>query len=154
MLTYRPTPAASPDLCVTIHALCPASLPVSTVASSHGSVLAMAALPLSQIQTWSFHLPLHRFVAACIRELSRRTAESAGGINELLQMFIPEGDTIDDDRSQLRLNALLFRGLMEFPTIVLTRAAQIRAGLWRRNGPGMSDQGECRFVLLRCIDEW
>lgn len=34
----------------------------------------------------------------------------------------------------------LFRGLMEFPALVLSRAAQIRAGLWRRNGSGINDQ--------------
>ena len=45
-------------------------------------------------------------------------------------------DTTRDLRAQLRLNALLFRGLMEFPIIAVSRAAQIRAGLWRRNGPG------------------
>jgi hypothetical protein len=28
------------------------------------------------------------------------------------------------------------RGLMEYPTIVLSRAAQIRAGLWKRNCTG------------------
>ena len=41
---------------------------------------------------------------------------------------------------QMRKNDLLFRGMMEFPIIVFSRAAQIRAGIWKRNGPGMNDQ--------------
>ena len=144
MLSYRPSPPPSPGSQVPLHALCPASLPFSTVASAHGSALAMAALPVSQIQRWSFHLPLHRFIAACIREVSRRSnvvdtpsGPCVGGMSELLQMFAVPGDVMGKDaRPKLRLNALLFRGLMEFPTIVLSRAAQIRAGLWKRNGPG------------------
>jgi len=47
----------------------------------------------------------------------------------------------DDASSQLRTNALLFRGLFEFPINVLSKAAQIRAGIWRRNGRSMEDQG-------------
>ena len=47
----------------------------------------------------------------------------------------------DDSSSQLRTNALLFRGLFEFPINVLSKAAQIRAGIWRRNGRSMEDQG-------------
>eukprot|EP00804_Cyclotella_cryptica_P026552 CCRYP_015394-RC/>CCRYP_015394-RC protein AED:0.06 eAED:0.06 QI:168/1/1/1/0.85/0.76/21/3141/1947 len=146
MLSYRSTPSPSSGLNVPPYALCPATVPFSTVASAHGSTLAMSALPLSQIQTWSFHLPLHRFVAACIREVSRRhdvtnNTFGGGGIAELLRMFKVPGDISSLDAvSQLRLNSLLFRGLMEFPVIVLSRAAQIRAGIWRRNGPGMTDQ--------------
>lgn len=34
----------------------------------------------------------------------------------------------------------LFLGLMEFPLLVLSRAAQVRAGLWKRNGNGLNDQ--------------
>jgi hypothetical protein len=34
----------------------------------------------------------------------------------------------------------LFLGLQEFPILVLSRAAQVRAGLWRRNGNGLNDQ--------------
>jgi hypothetical protein len=35
---------------------------------------------------------------------------------------------------------ILFQGLVEFPLAVLARAAQIRAGLWKRNGPAIVDQ--------------
>ena len=67
MLSYRPTHGPNPK--VHAYALSPASLPFSTVASSHGSAMAMAALPLSQISVWSFHLPLHR-VSLIIYECS------------------------------------------------------------------------------------
>lgn len=71
----------------------------------------LCRLPLSQIQSWSFHLPLHRFAAACIREVSRRPG--GGGISDLVSMFeVPEHDkTTKSGRTQLRLNALLFRGM-------------------------------------------
>lgn len=178
MRAYRPT--HPPNLQPKVHDYClsPASLPFSTVATAHGSALAMVALPLPQIAAWSFHLPLHRFVAACIREVSRRLYIShRDGISKLLEMFaLPIGN---DASAQFRLNAILFRGLMEFPAIVLSRqvlllsiilvenkpetitcgspsfllrtinrAAQIRAGVWRRNGPAMFDQVMvCVFFL-------
>jgi len=142
MLSYRPThqPSLAANPKFRAYALAPASLPFSTVASTHGSALAMTALPLTQIAVWSFHLPLHRFVAACVREVSRRHDISGSeGIQHLLSMFaLPSND---DASSQLRTNALLFRGLFEFPINVLSKAAQIRAGIWRRNGRSMEDQG-------------
>ena len=106
----------------------PASLPFSTVASRHGSYLAFKALPTSQMTPFSFHLPLHRFVAACLREVCLRPMgmeELAAGVCQRL--------------SETETN-LLYLGLMEFPLLVLSRAAQVRAGLWRRNGPGLNDQ--------------
>jgi hypothetical protein len=118
MLTYRPThpPYLQPK--VPAYCLSPASLPFSTVATAHGSALAMVALPLPQNALWSFHLPLHRFVAACIREVSRRRCISdSDGISKLLEML----GSGNDASAQFRLNALLFRGLMEFPAIVLSR---------------------------------
>jgi len=118
MLAYRPTqhPCLHPK--VPAYCLSPASLPFSTVATAHGSALAMVALPLPQIAVWSFHLPLHRFAAACIREVSRRRCISGiDGISKLLEMLGSGNDT----SAQFRLNALLFRGLMEFPAIVLSR---------------------------------
>lgn len=82
-------------------------------------------------------------MAACIREVSRRhdnvqQATGSGGIDRLLQMFALPVDK--DASSQLRMNALLFRGLMEFPLNVLAKSAQIRSGIWRRNGHAMADQ--------------
>lgn len=122
MLSYRPTRPPSRHLYPTVpeYALSPASLPFSTVASSHGSVLAMAAIPLPQIAVWSFHLPLHRFAASCIREVSRRQDDAGdNGMDALLDMFVPPVG--EGALTQLRLNALLVRGLMEFPAIVLSR---------------------------------
>jgi hypothetical protein len=110
----------------------PASLPFSTIAARHGSALAMRQLPVSQVSHFSFHLPLHRFVAGCLRELCLRKNSSCGGIDDLLQRLrslLPE-----------KQHDELFQGLMEFPVLVLSRAAQVRAGLWRRNGSGLNDQ--------------
>jgi len=121
MLSYRPTKPPSCHPHPPEYALSPASLPFSTVASAHGSVLAMAAIPLPQIAVWSFHLPLHRFAASCIREVSRRN-DNAGesGLAALLDMLFapPAGENVS---TQLRLNTLFVRGLMEFPAIVLSR---------------------------------
>ena len=118
MLSYRSTPHPSCTTGVPLHVLCPAALPFSTVATDHGTNLAMAALPLSQIQAWSFHLPLHRFTAAVIREVCRRGEN--GGIDDLLRVLeIPENTKKNIAHSQYRHAALLFRGIMEFPVIVL-----------------------------------
>ncbi len=106
----------------------PASLPFSTAAAKHGSVLAMTAIPMSQMTPFSFHLPLHRFVAACLREVGLRER----GVQELQASLMKTLSSTDHDA--------LFVGLMEFPLLVLTRAAQVRAGLWRRNGNGLNDQ--------------
>jgi Putative zinc finger in N-recognin (UBR box) len=105
-----------------------ASLPFSTLSVKSGSLLAFRALPMSQVTPFSFHLPLHRFVAACLREASLRDS----GVDDLLSRLSHSlsDDVLDD----------LFLGLMEFPLLVLSRAAQVRAGLWRRNGNGLNDQ--------------
>jgi hypothetical protein len=121
---------ADDDAFVGDHALCPASLPFSTVASKQGTQLAFDAFPIAQATQWSFHLPLHRFVAAALREVCRRPDQS-GGMEGLMQRLAQVPAFQRDG---------LFRGLMEFPALVISRAAQIRAGLWRRNGSGMNDQ--------------
>lgn len=112
------------------HKYSPASLPFSNIAAKHGSALAMRQLPVSQVSPFSFHLPLHRFVAGCLRELCLR--DESKGIAELLRKIrtkLPQNQQND-----------LLEGLMEFPLVVLSRAAQIRGGLWRRNGGGLNDQ--------------
>ena len=137
IISCRPSPA--PSSMKVGHALKSASLPFSTVASAHGTPLAMASLPIAQLDPFSFHLPLHRFFAACVRELSRRSDDN-GGLLELIGKFqINPNASEEEKEKQHRKNDLLFRGIMEFPIVVLSRAAQIRAGVWRRNGPGMSD---------------
>ena len=125
MKEYNPTPrSASLDN----YKRRPASLPFSTVTAMHGGALAFSALPMSQMTPFSFHLPLHRFVAACLREVCLRPT----GLDDLIstiKLRLP-----DQQRNSL------FLGLMEFPLIVLSRAAQVRASLWKRNGPGLNDQ--------------
>ena len=104
------------------------SLPFSTLSVKMGSVLAFRGLPISQTTPFSFHLPLHRFVAACLREACLRET----GIRDLRALLSKNlTDEVQDK---------LFIGLMEFPLLVLSRAAQVRAGLWRRNGNGLNDQ--------------
>ena len=137
ILSCRPTPA--PSSLKVSHALKSASLPFSTIASAHGTPLAMTALPLSQLEPFSFHLPLHRFAAACGREVSRRSDDDGGLMNLIDKFRVDSNANIEETERQLRKNDLLFRGMIEFPIIVLSRAAQIRSGIWKRNGPGMSD---------------
>lgn len=105
-----------------------ASLPFSTISVKHGSVLAFQAIPMSQDTPFSFHLPLHRFVATCLRETCLRQSGIADLKIQLAQNL------------PAPVYENLFLGLMEFPLLVLSRAAQIRAGLWRRNGNGLNDQ--------------
>lgn len=112
------------------HSLAPASLPFSTVAAGFGTALAMRQLPVSQLSPFSFHLPLHRFATACIRELCLRG--DLNGVHELMSVLCSSLTEQEHDD--------LFRGLMEYPMLVLTRAAQVRCGMWRRNGPGLNDQ--------------
>jgi hypothetical protein len=129
-LFYRSTPADVIQLLPHTHAS--ASLPFSTVAALHGSALAMTQLPVSLVSPFSFHLPLHRFVASCLRELCMRRESDSGDITVLLHRLCSHISKEQND--------CLFQGLMEFPVLVLTRAAQIRSGLWRRNGSGLNDQ--------------
>lgn len=128
MLSYVPTPFSATES----HKMASASLPFSNVAASHGAAVAMRHLPLSQNTPFSFHLPLHRFVAGCLRELCLRPDDGANGISSLLRRLQNGLSEADFD--------LLFLGLMEFPLLIITRAGQVRAGLWRRNGAGLSDQ--------------
>jgi len=115
---------------------CPTCLPMSSSAVKFGSYMAMKALPVSQTKSWSFHLPLHRFVATCLREIARRpyTKEdgTVSGIEELITRMKNQQDAPELER--------IYLGLMEFPLIVLSRNSQIRSDLWLRNGRGMSDQ--------------
>lgn len=116
------------------HKRCSRSLAFSTIASIRGTALAMRQLPVSQMTPFSFHLPLHRFAASAIRELCLRKDDVNFGMHNLMKRLrtqIPEGSCSSDD---------LFLGLMEFPLLVLSRVAQVRSDLWKRNGPGLNDQ--------------
>jgi len=138
MITYHPTVHRQshlrPDQS---HSCCPAALPYCTVTSRQGTALAFTALPVSQVRSWSFHLPLHRFVASCLREVFRRPNGGPGGIDALIVLL---GGCGRHEKVDQKKRGDLFRGLLEFPLIVLSRAAQIRVGLWKRNGPNMVDQ--------------
>jgi len=129
MVCYDPTGETS-DLAPQRRASC--SLPFSTVAAKRGTCVAMKQLPISQVTPFSFHLPLHRFVSSCFRELCLRIDEVGSGMRALREMV--------EERLSPKERDYLFRGLMEFPLLVLCRACQIRAGLWKRNGPGLIDQ--------------
>ena len=107
---------------------CPARLPFSTIATNHGSPLCLKGLPVAQTTPWSFHLPLHRFVAACVREVCRRPIND---MESLLQKT--KENSVEQEEA-------LFESLMEFPLLVMARAAQVRSGLWKRNCSGMQDQ--------------
>eukprot|EP00977_Amphora_coffeiformis_P002502 scaffold469_cov160-Amphora_coffeaeformis.AAC.7 len=125
---YQPTPFST---ATEPHRRCPVSLPLSHIARLSGSRLAMRHMCVAQSSPISFHLPLHRFAATCVRELCLRR-DGAASLVDLFQR-------IAASLPPLECNDLFMR-LMEFPLLVLTRAAQVRAGLWRRNGPGLNDQ--------------
>jgi len=124
-LNYLPT---SNSVELDDNSKCPARLPFSTIAVIHGSPLCLNALPVAQTTPWSFHLPLHRFVAACVREVCRRRTNGMEMIFQSLSAISVE----ELDK--------LFSSLMEFPLLVLSKAAQVRSGMWRRNGSCMQDQ--------------
>lgn len=125
MNSYKPTEATTT---LNDYEIRSGNLPFSTISVKHGSLVAFQALPVSQVTPFSFHLPLHRFVAACLREACLRET----GIQDLRELLSSKlSETVQDE---------LFIGLMEFPLLVLSRAAQVRAGLWRRNGNGLNDQ--------------
>ena len=131
------------------HQLSPLSLPYSTVATNHGCSTAIAPKWLvTQSTPFSLHLPLHRFLASCLRELSLRPNGTRKGVDELLRRLRSAGAN-----GELSSSSLLFHGLTEVPSFVASRAAQVRAGLWRRNGPGLQEQvlkytdpSYCRFM--------
>ncbi|MHA7927708.1 MAG: hypothetical protein ACX936_21120, partial [Marinobacter sp.] len=104
-----------------------ASLPFAVVSQHHGTDRMFRSWPMSQSTPFSFHLPLHRFVATALREVCLRS----DGMEKLWSAL----DRLDTDARDA-----IVVGMMEFPTVVLARAGQIKAGLWRRNGPGLNDQ--------------
>ena len=139
-LRFKPTNGAIPEYNA------PTCLPMSSVAVDNNSHVAMKALSVAQSHLWSFHLPLHRFIASCVREVSRRPYETtdgeAAGIQKLL---ISLKENINAEK--------LFRiysGLLEYPAIIISRNSQIRSCLWQRNGRGMLDQ-VCNTIFFVCL---
>ena len=114
----------------------PVCLPMSSAAVQHGTAVAMKALPISQCQSFSFHLPLHRFVASCLRELARHPyKDKNGNIQGIEKLF--EYMKLNEEPKKLRR---IYQGILEYPLLVLSRNSQIRSDLWLRNGKGMFDQ--------------
>ena len=105
---------------------CPTCLPMSSVAADHNAPIAMKALPVAQSQLWSFHLPLHRFVASCLREVARRPYQrengQVGGIQELVVSL--------KEKEDARKLHRIYSGLLEYPIVVVSRNSQIRSDLW------------------------
>lgn len=112
-----------------LHDQCDKSLPMSTLAARFGASSAMVQFPIAQTTSFSFHLPLHRFVASALREICLRPNDAEFGMEALMNRLGEEG-----------LPESFWLGLMEFPTLILTRVGQIRAELWKRNGTGLVDQ--------------
>ena len=125
--SFYPTPYST---AVDAHRRRPASLPFSTIAAQHGCTVAFRQLAIGQTTPFSLHVPLHRLSAASIREVCLRPDEM--GVHCLMQRLA-------NDVTKPALDEL-FMGLLEYPVLVLSRAAQVRAGLWRRNGPGLNEQ--------------
>ena len=120
------------------HRCTPCALPVCSTSVQFGMrTLALPALSVSQVCPVSFHIPLHRFFGSCLRELCSGTSlvndSRSVGIVELV-------DRVHNSKSNISDTRKLYQLLMDFPMLVLSRAAQIRAGLWKRNGQGMLDQ--------------
>jgi hypothetical protein len=108
----------------------------------------MKALPISQCDLWSFHIPLHRFVAFCIREVARRRpCNDRNGqtqdVTNLLETMIQK----EDSQKLFRI----FSGLLEYPLMIIARNSQIRSDLWLRNGRGMFDQVRTDLLTIFCI---
>ena len=111
-------------------------LPMSKAAINHGCPLGIYTLPVSQEDSWSFHLPLYRFLSACLKEVARRPYQIDGRNYGFDRLLVNLKRSMN---SQVKLE-LLFNGLLEFPTIILSRAAQIRSNIWKRNGKAMKFQ--------------
>jgi len=108
----------------------PKCLPFSTVAAKRGCTSAFQQLAVGQMTPFSLHIPLHRLFAGCIREICLRPDET-GVVALLRRLTANVAKPVLDDA---------FEGLLEYPVMVMSRAAQVRAGLWRRNGPGLNEQ--------------
>jgi hypothetical protein len=109
---------------------------MSTVSADNNAPMAIKALSVAQSQVWSFHLPLHRFVASCLREVSRRPYQQDDGQPGGIDVLLTSLKESEDARKLYRI----YSGLLEYPIIILARNSQIRSELWLRNGKSMFDQ--------------
>jgi len=99
----------------------------------------LSALPMTQRKPFSFHLTLHRFAAAAMREYMQD-----GNVCDLSNIIdgvvaeASEGKMDDDDNANH--SATFYQDLIEYPLITLSRTAQIKVGIWNRNNCGVRDQ--------------
>lgn len=76
-------------------------------------------------QKLSFHLFLHRFLASILREATKHPRHS-GAVQAVLD--------------RLRSDVRQFMLTLDFPLLDIVWAAQIKSGMWRKNGQVMNDQ--------------
>jgi hypothetical protein len=110
----------------------------------------------------SFHIPLHRFLAATVREAAFLDTSAAGALlsaplhafwaakdaatvvlRRHLDAYLGDGPMVVECEGPLRLHSTYTRmlwWLLEYPARVLVLAAQVVAGMWRRNGAIMLHQ--------------
>mmetsp|Transcript_12443 Transcript_12443/g.23345 ORF Transcript_12443/g.23345 Transcript_12443/m.23345 type:complete len:2568 (-) Transcript_12443:2177-9880(-) len=115
---------------------CSNCLPFASVTCNHGTLTAMKALPISQCHLWSFHIPLHRFVAFCVREVARRPYSHKYEQNQDVAKLLTSMIQKEDSKRLFRI----YSGLLEYPLMIIARNSEIRSDLWLRNGKGMFDQ--------------
>ena len=109
---------------------------------------------------FSFHLPLHRFLSSIISEASKYPAHTDAllAIQRCLPQLIADADSAIDDAARsdsASSNNLLdsretavrklgasnqLAALIDYPIRSSLLSAQIRAGLWRKNGAAVRDQ--------------
>ena len=110
----------------------------------------------------SFHIPLHRFLAATVREAAFLDTSATGTLlsaplhafwaakdaatvvlRRHLDAYLGDGPLVVECEGPLRLHGTYTRTLwwlLEYPARVLVLAAQVVAGMWRRNGANMLHQ--------------
>lgn len=114
----------------------PSILPMSEVSSNHQTTCALTVLPYSQLSPFSMHLFLHHFAASSLKESLRKFADIEPLMSALTKAFCPKGSK----NAASPLIPPFFAGLVEFPLMSISRAAQIRCGMWSRNNEGQKDQ--------------
>lgn len=99
----------------------------------------------------SLHIPLHRFFAAMIREASA-IGSSPDACGQVLDALCSSHAEVDGEEAAKSLNGLtlidttrslgarFWRRVVEHPMRISAFAAQIAAGMWRRNGVAMINQ--------------
>ena len=106
----------------------------------------VALLDGDVMQGASFHIPLHRFLAALVREAlavdttsnAQIVAAACGG--RCSPMSASRGPSEGERTRPPPFNAAFWRRAMEHPVRVSALCAQVTAGMWKRNGLAMVNQ--------------